>query len=467
MRKTSHVVVLGCFIAGLFACGGVDGGSGDGGVNSGVDSGVDGGVDGGILPVSITTQPSNQVVTAPATATFTVAATGVLPPIYQWKKNGSEIAGATSASYTTPPTSLADNGAVFNVVVSNSLGNVTSNAATLSVNPPVSSALFAYVANQSDNTLSAFSVNRTTGALSALSPATYSTDMGPQGVASAQGKFLYVGCSGKVDAFRVNLGTGALTSLPGSPYTVAGINGSGMAVSPDGNYLYAAGSATRVYSFQIQSDGTLAVVAGSPFSSGIYPVSRLSTAGRFLFGAAETNVLVFRTNAGAITAPDHQPAANSVYDFVATPDGHYAYAADYSANVKAYTVDLVTGIMTQQAGVYTAQLGFSTRGAVVNPSGNYLYVLNRGGDITRFSIAANGSLSPATGTVTSTGLNEVFEHIVMDPDGKFLYLTNTLPAPHNFVLGFTVNASTGTLTQMPAGFLGGVNEQGMAFIKVP
>jgi DNA-binding beta-propeller fold protein YncE len=152
---------------------------------------------------------------------------------------------------------------------------------------------------------------------------------------------------------------------------------------------------------------------------------------------------------------------------VATPDGHYAYAADYNASVKAYTVDLVTGIMTVQGGVYTAQTGFSTRGSVVSPNGRYLYVLNRGGDVTQFNIAVNGSLSPANGIVFSTGLNETFEHIVMDPDGKFLYLTNTVPPPHNFVLGWTVNGTTGALTRMPANFLAGVNEQGMAFIKVP
>jgi hypothetical protein len=50
-------------------------------------------------------------------------------------KNGGNIAGATKASYTTPPTTIADNGALFAVTVSNSAGSVTSNNATLTVNP--------------------------------------------------------------------------------------------------------------------------------------------------------------------------------------------------------------------------------------------------------------------------------------------------------------------------------------------
>src|SRR5207248_361711 len=44
------------------------------------------------------------------------------------------VSGATSASYTTPASSSSDNGALFNVVVSNASGSVTSNIATLTVN---------------------------------------------------------------------------------------------------------------------------------------------------------------------------------------------------------------------------------------------------------------------------------------------------------------------------------------------
>ena len=83
---------------------------------------------------SISTQPASQTVTAGQTATFTVVATGTAPLSYQWQKNGTAITGATSATYTTPATTSADNGAQFVVVVSNVAGNVTSNAATLTVN---------------------------------------------------------------------------------------------------------------------------------------------------------------------------------------------------------------------------------------------------------------------------------------------------------------------------------------------
>jgi beta-galactosidase len=68
------------------------------------------------------------------TAKFSVTATGFKPLSYQWRKNGIDIAGATGASYTTPPTTPADNGSLFSVVVSNSIGSVTSSDAVLTVN---------------------------------------------------------------------------------------------------------------------------------------------------------------------------------------------------------------------------------------------------------------------------------------------------------------------------------------------
>ena len=85
---------------------------------------------------SITTQPQSVSVTAGQTATFSVVATGTAPLGYQWRRNGMDIAGATGATYTTPVTTLVDNGAQFSVVVSNSVNSVTSGVATLTVTAP-------------------------------------------------------------------------------------------------------------------------------------------------------------------------------------------------------------------------------------------------------------------------------------------------------------------------------------------
>jgi PQQ enzyme repeat len=89
----------------------------------------------GVTPTAptIQTQPADQAVTAGQTASFSVVASGGSLS-YQWQKGATPITGATSPSYTTPATTLTDNGSKFAVVVSNSAGKITSNAATLTVN---------------------------------------------------------------------------------------------------------------------------------------------------------------------------------------------------------------------------------------------------------------------------------------------------------------------------------------------
>jgi Immunoglobulin I-set domain len=82
----------------------------------------------------ITTQPASQTVTAGQAATFTVVATGSPTLAYQWQENHVNIAGATSAAYTTPATATSNTGETFDVVVSNSVGTVTSSSASLTVN---------------------------------------------------------------------------------------------------------------------------------------------------------------------------------------------------------------------------------------------------------------------------------------------------------------------------------------------
>jgi hypothetical protein len=88
---------------------------------------------GAFAPPSVTTQPASVNVTVGQTATFSVAVTGTAPLSFQWQKNAMAISGATSSTYTTPPTTAADNRALFTVMISNSAGSITSSAGTLNV----------------------------------------------------------------------------------------------------------------------------------------------------------------------------------------------------------------------------------------------------------------------------------------------------------------------------------------------
>jgi hypothetical protein len=91
---------------------------------------------------SIGTHPQSRTVAEGQPASFSVSASGTPVLNYQWQKNGADITGATSSSYTLASAALADNGAKFKVVVTNSFGSATSNEATLTVTanqPPVGS----------------------------------------------------------------------------------------------------------------------------------------------------------------------------------------------------------------------------------------------------------------------------------------------------------------------------------------
>lgn len=83
------------------------------------------------LPV-ITQQPTNQEINEGETLTLNVVATGATG--YQWKKDEEDILDATTATYTKEGATAADAGS-YTCVVTGAGGSVTSNAATVTVNP--------------------------------------------------------------------------------------------------------------------------------------------------------------------------------------------------------------------------------------------------------------------------------------------------------------------------------------------
>mgnify|MGYP000247649681 CR=1 FL=1 len=86
-----------------------------------------------LTPPVITVQPTNDTVTNSQPAQFAVTATGSPAPGYQWFRNESPLSGATSATYTIGSATPAAMGTYF-VVVTNSVGAVTSTVVTLTVN---------------------------------------------------------------------------------------------------------------------------------------------------------------------------------------------------------------------------------------------------------------------------------------------------------------------------------------------
>jgi hypothetical protein len=86
---------------------------------------------------SIANQPQNQVVNQGNTAVFNVTASGTAPLIYQWRRSGTNLPGATLSSYTINNAQPADAG-TYSVLITNSVNSLLSSNATLTVNVPPS-----------------------------------------------------------------------------------------------------------------------------------------------------------------------------------------------------------------------------------------------------------------------------------------------------------------------------------------
>jgi 6-phosphogluconolactonase (cycloisomerase 2 family) len=156
---------------------------------------------------------------------------------------------------------------------------------------------FLFVANQTSSNISVFSINGTALSEVAGSPFTtipvgYSYPNGtlPAAVAvSGSGNYLYVAdqLANFVSAFSINPTSGALTAL-GVPFYNVGISPSGLAISPNGGFLYVANAGANSNNISVfavcdnvvnscanpnQPDGTLTEIAGSPFPAGLGPVA--------------------------------------------------------------------------------------------------------------------------------------------------------------------------------------------------
>ncbi|MCX6951677.1 MAG: pectinesterase family protein [Verrucomicrobia bacterium] len=85
-----------------------------------------------INPPAIASQPAALILNPGQPAALSVAVTGTAPLTYQWKKDGANVVGATSATLALASTAAADAGS-YTVTITNAYGNVTSSPATITV----------------------------------------------------------------------------------------------------------------------------------------------------------------------------------------------------------------------------------------------------------------------------------------------------------------------------------------------
>jgi hypothetical protein len=369
---------------------------------------------------SVTTQPVNQTVSAGQTATFSVVANGTAPLTYQWQKNGSAITGATAASYTTPVTTTADSGELFRVVVSSSAGNVTSNSATLTVNPGTSNSSVDVVTYHYDNGRDGQNLNET-----ALTPANVNfTLFGKKGEFTVDGhvdaqplylsqvtiggqkkNVLYVATEhGSVYAFDADSinGTTATflwkTSTLGSGETTSDNRGCGQ-VSPEIGI-----TATPVID---RSRNAIYVVAMSKNSSGTYfqRIHALDlTTGQELFGGPMNITATYpgtgdNSSGGNVVFDPKQykerPGLLQINGTIYTTWSSHCDARPYTSWVMAFSADTLaqTSVLNLTPNGNDGGIWMAGTAPAADSSGNLFFIIGNG----TFDTTLNASGFPVNG----------------------------------------------------------------------
>ena len=125
---------------------------------------------------------------AGGTVTLRALANGSPTPTYQWKRGNANIVGATSASYTTPALALADSGALFSVVATNSQGSVSSSVAAVTVTaPPVAQTAPVFTQQPTSASVSLGGSTTFTALATGLPAPTYQWRKGGVNIAGATG----------------------------------------------------------------------------------------------------------------------------------------------------------------------------------------------------------------------------------------------------------------------------------------
>ncbi len=155
----------------------------------------------------LTSQPQSLTVNLGSAALFRAVAAGPRPLAYQWQKNGTNIASATTTTYAVASVST-NSVAGYRVVVTNAYGSVTSAVAALALNPsppatPLTNGLVVYLSF--DNNLNG-QLGTTVNGVLYTGGATNGPRYKPGVIGSAVG-FANTGGSGQPSDWAVSLGS--------------------------------------------------------------------------------------------------------------------------------------------------------------------------------------------------------------------------------------------------------------------
>ena len=362
-------------------------------------------VNSGPVGPTVTTQPTNQSVTAPAAGVFTAAASGSPSPSVQWESAppGSStftpISGATSDTYDTPATTASDTGEQFKALFTNSVSSATTDVATLTVNvaptittqptaqtvtAPATATFSAAATGQPSPTVQWYSEPPGSSTFTAIAGATSATYMTPATAATdngAQYKAEFTNAGGTTATNAAALTVTAAPAITTQPTSIAVVAGATVSLT-----AAAAGnpSPTEQWYSAPSGSSTFTLIAGA--TSGTYTTPAITeglsgTQYEAVFtnglGSATTNVATVTVNSPptVTTQPTPQTAAagsSATFTAAATgstgvqwksaPAGASVYTPISGATSATYTLAHVTA--SQNGRTYEAEFT-NTVGATI------------------------------------------------------------------------------------------------------
>jgi 6-phosphogluconolactonase (cycloisomerase 2 family) len=275
-----------------------------------------------------------------------------------------------------------------------------------------------YAANKGDDTISAFSIDATTGVLTAIgTPVASGATQGSSGslVVNAAETFLFVAndASNSISVFAI-AADGTLTAVTGSPFALGAFT-DGITMNLVGSTMYVADPQTnQLVVLAVAADGSLTPITGSPFpyvpinGDPIDPDSitsfTLASATLGIAGATSGVISSYLLDAtGAPTLVESQLLGINAQCVTTARDGSLAIlSGGFESSI--YVVSLAaSGAMTAVTGSPFTTIAPTSGYAVANPKGTLIYATEVD-QIEAFTIATDGALtSIASYPLTSPG----------------------------------------------------------------